>query len=201
MPTIDPRVDAYIQKAQPFARPILTHLRTIVHQSCPEVVETIKWSNPAFEYKGPFCGFAAFKQHATFGFWKWELLKDRLPGSAGLNPANQFGRITSIDDLPSAKELARIIKAAAKLNDDGVKAPPMRRQGPRPALKAPPDLLKALAKNKKAQATFDAFPPGQRREYVEWVLDAKRAETRQQRITTAVEWMAEGKVRHWKYVT
>lgn len=200
MPTLDPRVDAYIRKAQPFAQPILTHLRTIVHQACPEVVETIKWSNPAFEYKGPFCGFAAFKQHATFGFWKWELLKDRLPGSTGVNPANQFGRITAIGDLPSAKELARIIKAAAKLNDEGVKAPPMRRQGPRPALKAPPDLLQALAKNKKAQATFNGFPPGQRREYVEWVLDAKRAETREQRITTAVEWMAEGKVRNWKYV-
>ena len=200
MPTIDPRVDAYIRKAQPFAQPILSHLRTIVHQACPEVVETIKWSNPAFEYKGPFCGFAAFKQHATFGFWKWELLKDRLPGSTGLNPANQFGRITSIDDLPGPKELARIIKAAAKLNDEGVKAPPMRRQGPRPALKAPPDLVKALAKNKKAQATFNGFAPGQRREYVEWVLDAKRAETREQRITTAVEWMAEGKVRNWKYV-
>ena len=199
MPTIDPRVDAYIRKAQPFARPILAHLRTIVHQACPEVVETIKWSVPAFDYKGPFCGVAAFKQHATFGFWKWELLKERLPGSTGVSPANQFGRITSIDDLPGARELARIIKAAAKLNDDGVKAPPMR-QGPRPALKAPPDLLKALAKSKKAQATFNGFPPGQRREYVEWVLEAKRAATREQRIKTAVEWMAEGKVRNWKYV-
>jgi uncharacterized protein YdeI (YjbR/CyaY-like superfamily) len=128
------------------------------------------------------------------------LLKEERPGSSGLNPANQFGRITSIDDLPSAKELTRIIKVAARLNDEGVKAPPMRRQGPRPALKAPPDLLKAIAKNKRAQATFDAFPPGQQREYISWVLEAKRAETRDERIKTAVQWMAEGKVRNWKYV-
>lgn len=196
----NPRVDAYIRKSPPFAQPILVHLRKLVHEACPGVEETIKWSNPAFDYKGPFCGFAAFKQHVTFGFWKWELLKDRLPGSGETaNPANQFGRLTSLDDLPGDRELKSIIKAAAKLNDDGVKAPPMRK-GPRPALKAPADLVKAIGKNAKAKATFDNFPPGQQREYIAWVLEAKQPATRERRIATAVEWMAEGKVRNWKYV-
>lgn len=196
----DPRIDAYIKNSKPFAQPILTHLRALVHQAVPGVEETMKWSTPAFEYKGPFCGFAAFNQHATFGFWKAELLKDQLPASGEtINPANQFGRLTSIDDLPSAKALTRIIKCAAKLNEDGVKAPPMRK-GPRPELKAPADLLAALAKNKRAKATYDRFPPGQRREYIAWVTEAKHAATREKRIKTAVEWMAEGKVRNWKYV-
>lgn len=196
----DPRVDAYIKKSQPFARPILNHLRKVVHDAVPGVEETVKWNTPSLEYKGPFCGFAAFKQHATFGFWKWELLKEQLPDSGdGANPANQFGKLTSIDDLPNTKDLTRIIKFAAKLNDDGVKAPSMRK-GPRPELTAPADLLAALAKNKKAKATFENFPPGQRREYIAWVIEAKQAATRERRIKTAVEWMAEGKVRNWKYM-
>jgi uncharacterized protein YdeI (YjbR/CyaY-like superfamily) len=196
----DPRIDAYIRKSQPFAQPILTHLRALVHKAVPGVEETMKWSTPAFEYKGPFCSFAAFKQHATFGFWKAALLKDELPASGEtINPANQFGRLTSIGDLPGDKELMRIIKVAAKLNDDGVKTPPMRK-GPRPELKAPADLVAALARNKKARATYDGFPPGQRREYIAWVTEAKQAATREQRIKTAVEWMAEGKPRHWKYL-
>jgi uncharacterized protein YdeI (YjbR/CyaY-like superfamily) len=200
MPKTDPRIDAYIKKAKPFAQPILIHLRKVVHGAVPGVEETMKWSTPAFDYKGPFCGFAAFNQHATFGFWKAALLKERLPASGEtINPVNQFGRLTSIGDLPSAKELSRIIKIAAKLNDEGVKAPPMRK-GPRPALKAPADLVAALAKNKKAKATFDNFPPGQRREYIAWVIEARQAATRAKRIATAVEWMAEGKVRNWKYV-
>ena len=199
MGATDPRVDAYVKQAPAFAKPILAHLRTLVHEACPGVEETIKWSNPAFDYKGPFCGIAAFKQHVTFGFWKWELLKDRLPGSGDTaNPANQFGRLRSIGDLPSDSKLKQIIKTAAKLNDDGVKAPPMR-TGPRPPLAAPKDLLQAIHKNKKAMATFDNFPPGQRREYIAWVLEAKQPETRRRRIVTAVEWMSEGKIRNWKY--
>jgi hypothetical protein len=199
MPKHDPRVDAYIKKSQPFARPILTHIRTLVHAAVPDVKETMKWSTPHFDYKGIFCGMAAFKGHVGFGFWKSGLMKDLLPGS-GLSAAGQFGRITSLDDLPSDKELTRIIKFARKLNDDEVKAPPMRKAGPRPELKAPSDLLAALAKNKKAKATFDNFPPGQRREYVAWVIEAKQPATRDNRIRTAVEWMADGKVRNWKYM-
>lgn len=200
MAATDPRIDAYIRKSAAFAQPILVHLRKLVHDACPGVEETMKWSNPAFDYKGPFCSFAAFKAHVTFGFWKWELLKDRLPGSGETaNPANQFGRLTALRDLPRDRELKAIIKAAARLNDQGVKAPPMRK-GPRPALKAPPDLLRAINANPKARTTFDGFPPGQRREYIAWVLDAKQADTRARRVATAVEWMSQGKVRNWKYV-
>ena len=199
MPKRDPRVDAYIRKSPPFAQPILTHIRKVVHAAVPGVQETMKWSSPHFDYKGIFCGMSAFKHHVGFGFWKAGLMKDLLPGS-GLSAAGQFGRIESLEDLPGDKELTKIIKFAKKLNDDEVKAPPMRKAGPRPELKAPADLLAALAKNKKARATFENFPPGQRREYVSWVIEAKQAETRENRIKTAVEWMAEGKVRNWKYV-
>jgi len=198
MPKKDPRVDAYIKKAQPFAQPILTHIRKVVHTAVPGVEETMKWSSPHFDYKGIFCGMAAFKEHVGFGFWKAGLMKDVLPGS-GLSAAGQFGKISSIKDLPSDKELTKIIKVAKKLNDDEVKAPPMRK-GPRPALKAPSDLLAAIEKNKKAKATFERFPPGQRRDYIEWVIEAKQAATRENRIKTAIEWMAEGKPRNWKYM-
>ena len=199
MPKKDPRVDAYIKKSPPFAQPILTHIRKIVHAAVPGVEETMKWSSPHFDYKGIFCGMSAFKQHVGFGFWKAGLMKDVLPGS-GLSAAGQFGRIESLDDLPSDRELTKIIRLAKQLNDDDVKAPPMRKAGPRPALKAPADLLAALAKNKKANATFEKFPPGQRREYISWVIEAKQADTREKRIKTAVEWMAEGKPRNWKYM-
>ena len=199
MPKIDQRVDAYIKKAKPFAQPILNHLRALVHRAVPEVEETMKWSSPHFDYKGMFCGIAAFKEHVGFGFWKAALLEKHLPGPGGLSSAGQFGKIASLDDLPTDRELTRLLKIAKKLNDDEVKAPPMRK-GPRPALKAPADLLAALAKNKKAKATFDGFPPGQRREYVAWVTEARQAATRETRIKTAVEWMAEGKIRNWKYV-
>jgi hypothetical protein len=195
----DPRVDAYIKQAQPFAQPILRHIRKVVHTAVPDVQETMKWSTPHFDYKGIFCGMSAFKAHVGFGFWKSGLMKDMLPGS-GLSAAGQFGKIESIDDLPPDRELTRIIRFAKKLNDDEVKAPPMRKSGPRPPLKAPKDLLDALAKSKKAMATFENFPPGQRREYIAWVMEAKQAVTRETRIKTAVEWMAEGKVRNWKYV-
>jgi uncharacterized protein YdeI (YjbR/CyaY-like superfamily) len=198
MATRDPRVDAYIKKAQPFAKPILTHLRDVVHTACPDVQETLKWGVPHFDYKGIFCGMASFKQHATFGFWKGALLKDQLPNVDG-KAMWQFGRITSIDDLPNKPTLARIVKAAAKLNDEGVKVarPPA---GKKPPLKTPADLVSALGRNKKALANFKAFPPGQQREYVVWVTEAKQDATRDKRIKTAVEWIAEGKIRYWKYV-
>ena len=156
MPRKDPRVDAYIKKAPPFAQPILAHLRKVVHRAVPGVEETMKWSSPHFDYKGMFCGISAFKEHVGFGFWKAALLAEHLPGRGGVSAAGQFGRIESMQDLPSDKELTRILKIAKKLNDDEVKAPSMRK-GPRPELKAPADLLAALAKNKKARATFDEF--------------------------------------------
>ena len=198
MPTVDPRVDAYIKNAAPFARPILTHLRRVVHASCPDVQETMKWSFPHFDYKGIFCSMAAFKEHAAFNFWKGQLLSEKLP-QVGEKAMGQFGRITSLADLPNAKTLTRLIKTAAKLNDDGVKVQRMP-TGTRAPLPPPAELIAALKKNKKAQTTYEAFPPGQKREYIEWIAEAKQDATRAKRLTTAVEWMAEGKPRNWKYM-
>jgi uncharacterized protein YdeI (YjbR/CyaY-like superfamily) len=193
----DPRVDAYIAKAAPFARPVLKHLRALVAETCPDATETIKWGFPAYELEGPLCAFAAFKAHCTFGFWKYRL----IPGLAE-DPENdgmgQFGRITSLSDLPAKRTIVRYLKLAAALNLEGVKVPRPPRAA-KPEAKAPADLVTALAKNRKARATYDAFPPGQRREYVNWIAEAKRPETRAARVATAVEWMAEGKRRNWKY--
>jgi len=198
MATRDPRIDAYIKKAQPFAKPILTHLRSVVHDACPGVQETLKWGVPHFDYKGIFCGMAAFKAHTTFGFWKGALLKDHLP-KVDEKAMGQFGRITSMDDLPGKPTLARIVKAAARLNDDGVKVARMAKTK-KPPLEMPADLMSALARNKKALANFKAFPPGQQREYNAWIIEARQDATRAKRIKTAVEWIAEGKIRNWKYV-
>jgi len=197
MPTTDPRIDAYIAKAQPFARPILARIRKGVHAGCPDVVETIKWSVPAFEYKGPLCGMAAFKAHCLMGFWKGAVLKT-LPKDRGLDAEGNFGRFESVDDVPSEAALARAVSEAAKLNDLGVKVP--RTVKAKKPLKAPAYMLTAIKKNKKAQATYDAFSPSCKREYIEWITDAKTDATRNRRLETAVHWMAEGKIRNWKYV-
>jgi uncharacterized protein YdeI (YjbR/CyaY-like superfamily) len=193
----DPRVDAFIAKAAPFARPVLKHLRAIVHATCPDASETIKWGFPAYDFKGPLCGFAAFKEHCTFGMWKYKL----IPGLAEPEENDgmgQFGRITRLSDLPAKRTIARYLTLAMRLNDDGVKVP-RKPRAEKPEAKAPADLLAALAKNKRARAHYDAFPPGQRREYVAWIEEAKRPATRAGRIETAVAWMAEGKYRNWKY--
>jgi uncharacterized protein YdeI (YjbR/CyaY-like superfamily) len=196
MGTKDPRVDAYIEKAQPFAKPILRHLRRVVHAACPGVSEEMKWSFPHFDYKGIFCGMAAFKAHCTFGFWKAELL-DGL-GERSKEAQGQMGRITSIQDLPSDAELTRLIKQAAKLNDAGIKVKRVPK-APKAPVEVPAELSGALKKNKKAQAAFDAFSPSNRREYAEWIVEAKQDATRQRRVAQAVEWIAEGKSRNWKY--
>jgi uncharacterized protein YdeI (YjbR/CyaY-like superfamily) len=195
----DPRFDEYIDKAQPFARPILKHLRKVVHAAVPEVVENWKWSNPAFDYKGIFCSMAAFKQHCIFGFWKHQLLIDRGVIKPDDTVLGHRGKITSVGDLPSEKELSRILKAAADLNDKGIKVE-RPQTAPKPPVKVPPYLKKALNGNKKAAATFAAFSPSHRREYVEWVTDAKSEDTRNKRLAQAVEWMAQGKPRNWKYM-
>jgi uncharacterized protein YdeI (YjbR/CyaY-like superfamily) len=197
MGTEDPRVDAYIAKAADFAKPILTHVRKLVHANCPEVTETIKWSMPSFEYKGGiFCGIAAFKQHCAFGFWLGDLLKiDAKAGKA----MGQFGRITSLADLPGDKTIASILKAAMKLHDAGAKPPARAKPGEKKELVVPDYFLAALKKNKKALATFDGFSYYNKKEYVEWTTEAKTDATRDKRLAQAIEWMAEGKVRNWKY--
>ena len=192
----DPRVDAYIASCPPFAKPILTHLRDLVHTACPAVEETMKWSRPAFDYKGIMCGMSAFKEHCSFGFWKHRLVvgegyPDESAGSAG--------RITSLEDLPSDREIIAQIKKAAKLNDDGVPVQRERKK-PKPPLKVPAYFTSALKKNAAARKTFEAFSTSQKREYVEWVTEAKTDATRDKRLAISVEWMAEGKIRNWKYV-
>lgn len=202
MGTRDPRIDAYIDKAADFAKPILSHLRELVHTGCPEVEETIKWSFPNFDYKGILCSMASFKQHCAFGFWKGSLLAEKHPELAvAEDPAmGQLGRITALSDLPDDETLLLYIREAAALNDQGVKAPARPKPKKDRELEIPDDLTAALRENPQALATFERFSPSNKREYVEWVTEAKSEETRKRRLDQAVEWMAEGKVRNWKYV-
>ena len=193
----DPRVDAYIAKSADFAKPILRYLRKVVHAGCPNVEETIKWRFPHFDYKGVMCGMAAFKSHCSFGFWKAALIfgtNETIREGMG-----HFGKITSISDLPDEKTLIGYVRKAAELNEKGIKAPD-RGAPKRKTLKMPDYFATALDKNSAAKKTFDNFSPSHRREYIEWITEAKREETRAKRLATTLEWLAEGKVRHWKYV-
>ena len=197
MPSRDKRIDAYIAKAADYAQPILKHLREVVHEGCPEIEETIKWSMPAFEYKGPLAGMAAFKKHAVFGLWKHKLLVGSDPRAE--TAMGSFGCLKSLDDLPSRKALVALVKKAKKLNDDGIKVVRDKTTRGKSRAVMHADLAAALAKNKKARTAFDAFPPSAQYEYVEWVAEAKADETRARRVAQSVEWMAQGKRRHWKY--
>ena len=194
----DPRIDAYIAKSADFAQPILQHLRSLVHEACPQVQESIKWGAPSFGYAGGIlCGMAAFKRHASFGFWKHALVMGEGVERDGMG---SFGKMISLSDVPSKKTMLLLIRKAMRLNEQGVQTPGVRKTaGPRVSLEVPEDLHVALNRNRKAKATFDAFSPSARREYLEWVTEAKRDETRQRRIAQAVEWMAEGRQRNWKY--
>lgn len=194
----DDRVDAYITKSAEFARPILTHLRDIVHAACPEVEETMKWSFPHFMYKGMLCSMAAFKEHCSFGFWKSSLIVEK--GRDDENGMGQFGRITVQSDLPSKKVLSGYIKQAMKLNDAGVKSPTRSKPKTPKDVVVPDDLRIAIQKNTKALATFEKLSPSHKREYIEWITEAKTEATRNRRLGTAIEWMAEGKPRNWKYM-
>lgn len=194
----DPRIDAYIAKSAEFARPLLKRLRETVHEACPQIEETVKWGSPSFVYAGGIlCGMAAFKQHASFGYWKHALV---MGADAARDGMGSYGKMTGLADLPPKKRLIADIKKAMKLNEQGVKTPGVRKTTTqKPPPKAPPDLAAALKKNAAARATFESFSPSHKREYVEWLEEAKRDETRARRLTQAVEWMAEGKARNWKY--
>jgi uncharacterized protein YdeI (YjbR/CyaY-like superfamily) len=201
MPTTDKRIDAYIEKKADFAKPILKHLREIVHKACPDAEETIKWGMPFFDYKGSvLCAMAAFKEHCSFTFWKAKLMKDPegILQVAERHAMGNFDRITSLKDLPSDKTLIAYIKEAAKLNEDDIKLPPRKKAAPT-ELKMPVDFAAALKKNKKANTIFENFTPGKKKEYIEWITEAKTEPTKMKRIETAVEWIAEGKSRNWKY--
>jgi uncharacterized protein YdeI (YjbR/CyaY-like superfamily) len=197
MPKRDPKVDAYIAQAAPFAKPILRRLRKVVHAGCPTVEETIKWGFPHFVYKGNIAGMAAFKEHCVFGFWKDALLFQRDDENGKREGMGQFGRLTSVSDLPDEKILVGYVRKAAELNDQGVSAERPRKS--RPPLPLPEDFAAALASNVEARKTFNDFSPSKRRDYIEWVTEAKRPETRRRRLTTSIHWLAQGKSQSWKY--
>jgi len=196
----DKRIDAYIARSADFAKPILTHLRTLVHEACPDVQETVKWGMPHFDYKGMMCGMASFKNHATFGFWKAQLMADfdKKLSPVGETAMGHFGRITSLKELPSDAQIKRYVKEACRLNDDGVKVERPKATTKKP-LVVPAYFKKELARNAKANAQFKAFSYSHRKDYVEWVTEAKTAGTRAKRMAMSIQWIAEGKGRNWKY--
>ncbi|RVU00108.1 hypothetical protein EOD41_14200 [Mucilaginibacter limnophilus] len=202
MEKYDTRIDAYIAKSAEFAKPILNHLRELIHSASPKITETVKWGMPFFEYKGPVCHIAAFKQHCAFGFWKAGRLKDPhkvLQEEEG-SGAGSFGRIISLSDLPSDEILLEYIHEMIALNESGVKEAPVKKAAaPKAVVEEPAYLTSLLDKHPDAKANFEKFSPSQKREYLEWIVEAKTDATRQKRLDTAIEWISEGKTRHWKY--
>lgn len=195
----DPRIDAYISKSKDFAKPILEHFRELVHKACPDVEETIKWGMPSYDYKGPYCMSASFKQHCAIIFWKASLMKDPtlLKNARSETSMGHLRKITSPKDLPKDKVLISYLKEAATLNANGVKAPPKSRN--KKELTIPDYFIKALDKKKKALKTFEDFSVAKKNEYVEWITEAKTEGTRNKRLVTAIGWLSEGKSRNWKY--
>lgn len=201
MGSYSPQIDQFILKSQPFAQPILNHLRALIHAACPEVEEKLKWGMPFFDYKGEMmCHIAAFKQHCAFGFWKAALMKDpQLMARAKEEKAmGHLGKIQTMQDLPTDSKIVKWVREAMKLNDQGIKLPPKSKVN-KSAITVPDDLKLALKKNAAARRTFDQFSPACQREYLDWITDAKRPETRLRRLDQAIEWMAEGKKRNWKF--
>jgi uncharacterized protein YdeI (YjbR/CyaY-like superfamily) len=192
----DPRVDAYIAKSQPFARPILEKVRERVHAVLPEVEEAMKWGMPAYTLSGKIVLVtSAFKAHAALNFWRGQEIGDGQPKAGAMG---QFGRLTSVSDLPPDHQMDELIRDAAALAQTA-RAPRKTKHAPKPPPEIHPEFQTALGKAPKAKATFEAFPPSCRREYLEWIGEAKRDQTRQKRIATAIEWLGEGKRRNWKY--
>ena len=196
----DKRIDAYINNASEFAQPILEHIRTLVHQASPEIMETVKWGFPHFDYKGTVCSMAAFKNHCAFGFWKSSLLKDpyNLLSKSTDDAMGQMGRITSLTDLPDDKILIEYIQNAVKLNEEGIKVS-KKPAAPKTEIEVPGYFTDALKKHPFAKENFEKFSYSHRKEYIQWITEAKSEETRNKRINTAIEWLTEGKSRNWKY--
>jgi uncharacterized protein YdeI (YjbR/CyaY-like superfamily) len=192
----NPEVDAYISKVQPFAKPILKRLRTIIHKTCPKVKEEIKWGAPFYLYQDRvLCATMAFKAHCALVFWKGALIGKT--NKKAKDELKRLRRIPCLENLPPEKDLSAYLKRGMHLNEPTTKLPPReKRSAP---LEAPSDLTKALRGHPKAKATFDSFTPTKRKDYIYWIIGAKTEETRERRLETAIEWMAEGKSRNWKY--
>lgn len=198
MPRHDDRIDVYIGRSAPFARPILQYLRLVVHEACPGVEETMKWSMPHFTHAGKIlAGMSAFKQHAAFAV----PMLDRSEGDPRKRgeAMGNYGRILALADLPGRSALIAQLQQATAAIDAGAKLRGTRRDTPRPELPMPDDFAHALAENDAARAHFNGFAPGKQREYLEWIIEARQEVTRTRRIAQAVEWLSEGKARHWKY--
>jgi uncharacterized protein YdeI (YjbR/CyaY-like superfamily) len=193
----DERIDAYIEKSADFAKPILKHIRKLIRQGCPDAQEVLKWSCPHFDYKGPICSMAAFKEHCAFGFWKASLIEGLKEGGDRAPAAGNFGALKKVSDLPPDKEILGYIKQAVELNEKGIKV--VKKPIPKKELAVPSELMAALKNNKKALEVWKAFSPSKIREYAEWIADAKSEDTKNKRLATAIEWISEGKSRHWKY--
>ena len=198
----DERIDAYIANSAPFAQPILTHLRALIHEVCPDVVETWKWSFPNFDCNGEsFVSMASFKNHCSFGFWRASIMEDpdnilQISEKAGMG---NLGKITNISELPSDSVLKKYLKAAIKLNEDGVKVPKAVKTKPAATVATPDDLVAALAAHETANEVYSKFSNSHKKEYVEWIEEAKTLNTRNKRIAQAVEMIAENKSKNWKY--
>ncbi|HEX3372131.1 MAG TPA: YdeI/OmpD-associated family protein [Candidatus Acidoferrales bacterium] len=202
----NPKIDAYIEKAPPFAQVIMAHLREVVHKACPDIEETVKWRMPFFEHRGEIlCCMGAFKKHCRFVFWGKEIrVVLREAKVAGMNKSGWFDRITRVDDLPADKQLIGFVRQAAVLIESGNQTSPMagrnkKAKAAKSSVKMTTEFAEALKKNKKAATAFAAFSPSAKREYMEWIAEAKRPETRETRIATAIEWISRGKRRNWKY--
>jgi uncharacterized protein YdeI (YjbR/CyaY-like superfamily) len=200
----DKKVDAYIAKSAAFAQPVLNHLRKLIHEAVPECEEVIKWGFPCFDHKGIMCSIAAFKQHCAFGFWKAAIMTDRqkLFLSGDEKTMGHFGKISGLKDLPSDKIIKAYLQEAAKLNQEGIKMPARKKtpESDKAELVTPPYLAAALKKDKKAQTVFTGFSYNQKKEYITWLTEAKTEATRNSRLETALGWIAEGKIRNWKYL-
>lgn len=202
METFDKRIDDYIASSAEFAKPILNYLRELIHQASPEISETIKWGMPFFDYKGTVCNFASFKQHCTFGFWKSSLLPDpaNVLKSEAESAMGQFGRITAIGDLPSKEVIMEYVRNAVLLNETGVKvARKKSTEGIVEPIQPPGYFIEALSKNPLAQSTFEKFSNSHKKEYIEWIKEAKTETTREKRLSTTLLWLSEGKSMNWKY--
>jgi uncharacterized protein YdeI (YjbR/CyaY-like superfamily) len=202
MENFDPRIDDYIAKAPAYAQPIIKHLRQLIHRGAPQVTEVIKWGHPHFDYKGPFMGLAAFKEHMGLNFWKSTLMDDQtgLFAAAEKGSAGSIGKIRSLADLPADDVLLSYIHNAVELNDKGIKLPvPQKKPIEKTELEVPADLIEAFKDNTTAMQQFEQFSPSAKKEYLQWLAEAKSADTRAKRLETMIEWVSEGKTRNWKY--
>jgi uncharacterized protein YdeI (YjbR/CyaY-like superfamily) len=198
---MNPKVDAYIAKAAPFAQPVLERLRELVHRACPDVEEAIKWSMPFFVYKGQILGnMAAFKAHCSFGLWGGDVTammrKDGVLSDDGMG---KLGKIASVKELPKDRDMVGYVRQAAAFIEGGGRTMQRKPKVAKAEVEVPAELGAALKKNKAAGKVFAEFSAGCRREYVDWIAEAKRPETKEKRVWQAVEWIAEGKQRNWKY--